>query len=41
MTGLEAEAPKEDSIIVDSNHPLAGLILNFDIELIEIETVLN
>ena len=31
----------DKSVKLDSNHPLAGLILYFDIELIEIETVLN
>jgi peptidylprolyl isomerase len=27
---------KEDSIIIDANHPLAGQILNFDIQLMDI-----
>lgn len=31
----------DKSVKLDTNHPLAGLILNYDIELIEIETVLN
>ena len=36
MQGLISEV-KDDSVIVNLNHPLAGKSLNFDIELIEIE----
>jgi peptidylprolyl isomerase len=33
---LTVTAVKEDSITVDANHPLAGKVLNFDIELVAI-----
>ena len=28
---------KEDSVILDANHPLAGVTINFDVELVEIQ----
>ena len=31
----------DSSVTLDANHPLAGKNLNFDIELIEVETILN
>ncbi|NCF50565.1 peptidylprolyl isomerase [Gammaproteobacteria bacterium] len=36
VTQFVVTAVTEESITVDANHPLAGQILNFDIELVEI-----
>ena len=30
---------KEDTVILDANHPLAGVTINYDVELIEIRSV--
>lgn len=32
-------AVSDESVQVDANHPLAGKALNFDIELVELDTV--